>query len=81
VQDEVEAGGIVDKIEISDNARAKLAELADQALAAEKQDTEITEGNREDRLAQIKQRIDSGFYDQPGVDEIVADRLIDDLDL
>lgn len=77
-----EAGplGIVDKIEISEDARAKLADLADRERLLESASGE-TEASREDRLTQIRERIRSGYYDQPGVDDAVADRLIDDLDL
>ena len=72
--------GIVDKIEISEDARARLAELADQALQAERSSPEVTQSSREDRLALIRDRIESGYYNRPEVDEIVADRLIDDLE-
>lgn len=72
--------GIVDKIEISDDARARLADLADQERKLERAN-ETGEASREDRLDQIRERIRSGYYDQPGVDDVVADRMIDDLDL
>ena len=78
--EEVVSEGIVDKIEISEDARARLSELADQALKAEKTSPEVAQASREDRLTLIRERIESGYYNRPEVDEAVADRLIDDLE-
>ena len=37
--------------------------------------------DREDRIRQIRERIDSGFYDRTEVKRTIADRLIDDMDM
>jgi anti-sigma28 factor (negative regulator of flagellin synthesis) len=63
-----------DCVEISDDARAKLAEAADRQLTAD-------QVARRDKLELVKERIKSGYYDRPEVDQAVADRLIDDLDI
>lgn len=59
-----------DSIEISQDARRKLAEMADEALRTD----------RRDRVEQIRGRIAEGFYDRPEVKEQVAERLMNDLD-
>ncbi len=59
-----------DRVEISDNARLKLAELADLARRECR-----SADNDGDRLENVKRRIDSGFYDQPTVKGIIADCL------
>lgn len=49
---------------------------ADKATANEK----MEDNNREiDRLQEIRDRIDSGFYDQQLVKEIMVDRLLDEM--
>ena len=63
-----------DRVEISSDARTRLAEAADARLAEEQQ-------ARREKLDLIRERIKSGFYERPEVDQQVADRLIDDLDL
>ncbi|MFH1374429.1 MAG: hypothetical protein ABII79_11600 [bacterium] len=59
-----------DRVEISDNARLKLAELADLARRECR-----PAGNGSDRLEKVQRRIDSGFYDHTTVKGIIADRL------
>ncbi|MEW5797144.1 MAG: hypothetical protein AB1772_12410 [Candidatus Zixiibacteriota bacterium] len=74
---------IGDKAEISDEARARLAELADQELARESQEPQpvsLDEHSGENRLDIIKKRIASGYYSDPEVRSKIVDRLIDDLD-
>jgi len=75
---------IVDKLDISLDARVRLAELADQELmrqrsgGAQPVDREVSRG--QDRIEMIRRRIESGFYDQPEVRADIADKLIDDID-
>ena len=45
------------------------------------QPVDTTQLNSGDRLAEIRQRIETGFYDTPEARRQIADRLIDDLDL
>ena len=79
----------VDRVEISDDARARLAELADLRLQSHGDDAEPTragdagpeEESNHDRIAEIRKRIETGFYDQPEIREKIADKLVDDLDL
>jgi len=61
-------------VEISEDARARLAEMADARLEAEQQ-------ARREKLTMIRERMETGFYDRPEVKEKIADRLIDDLDI
>ncbi|UCC43459.1 MAG: flagellar biosynthesis anti-sigma factor FlgM [Candidatus Zixiibacteriota bacterium] len=65
-----------DSIEISNEARTKLAELADAALAAEP-----NKGTTwEHRVDHIRNRIEEGFYDRLSVREKIAENLMEDLD-
>jgi hypothetical protein len=86
-----------DRVEISENARAKLAELADQALAeqyephdgtraapqrkAEDTRSHSSASEHHSKLAEVRKRIRNGFYDQTDVQKEIADRLADDIDL
>jgi len=83
-----------DTVEISNDARVRLAQLADAALRAardgsqQRTDEVSTKGEgvesaipAQERIEQVRARIESGFYDQPDVRGKIADRLIDDLDL
>jgi hypothetical protein len=72
-----------DRVEITCEARARLANRADQELAKEKvepQPVDAGDQSREGRLDQIKERIASGYYTDPQVRAKIVDRLIDDLD-
>ncbi len=74
---------IVDKLDISLDARVRLAELADQEL--EKEHSVPTPVDSKTltspaRMVVIRQRIASGFYDKPEVRASVVDKLIDDMD-
>ena len=74
---------IVDRMEISLEARTRLAELADQELKKERSaptpiDPVRLQGAA--RLEAIRRRIEAGFYDQPEVRARIADNLIDDWD-
>ena len=85
-----------DVVEISQDARRKLAQLADAALRTERKQQPVgglTEANSQDEkggpvpnvtkaqnMEQIHQRLRTGFYDQPEVRREIADRLIDDID-
>lgn len=88
---------ITDQVEISEDARRMLAEMADQALleeattggaeapVADEAETPEASAAGTDRpngkLADIRRRIESGFYDQPEIQDRIADRLSDELDL
>ena len=74
-----------DKVEISEDARARLAELADQQLKQSGRDFDPVPADAEpdqvDWREEIRSRIESGFYDQPGVKRKIARKLVDDLNL
>ncbi len=65
-----------DRVEISDAARKRLAELAD---AARRELPAIEHAEKLARLNDIRARIRSGYYDQPEVKRRIADRLADEL--
>ncbi len=65
---------VTDQVEISDNARSQLSELADEKL-------QLENSAKEERMALIRKRIESGFYEKPEVKEKIAERLMGDLDL
>jgi hypothetical protein len=89
-----------DTVEISQEARKKLAELADKVLKEKSADgtdrndssrevveKTVTEEKENDnmtltpaRLAEIRKRISSGFYDRPEIKGEIIDRLTDDID-
>ena len=89
-----------DTVEISQEARKKLAELADQALreqsdgravaeaASQTDDKTVAEEENDseriltpERLAEIRKRIGSGFYDRPEIKDKIIDKLADDIDI
>ena len=75
---------IVDRVEISEDARAKLGELADQELRKEQSVSRTADAEgliSADRMETIRRRIKSGYYDQAEVKAKIADKLIDDMDL
>jgi anti-sigma28 factor (negative regulator of flagellin synthesis) len=72
-----------DRVDISLEARTRLAESADRELTREKTEPQpISSGERPrpERLEQIRERIASGYYNDPGVRSKIVDRMIDDLD-
>ena len=74
---------IVDRMDISLDGRARLAELADQELEKERSALTPVDPSRlkgAARLDAIRRRIETGFYDQPEVRARIADNLIDDWD-
>ena len=74
---------VEDRADISVEARARLAELADQERLREQQGPEpVTAENlsNEDRLEIIRKRVLSGYYDDPKIKARIADRLIDGSD-
>lgn len=80
---QVSPGTIVDRAEISGEARARLAELADTELAREKLEPQAVDSDGQpdkERLDLVRERIASGYYDDPEVRSKIVDRLIDDLD-
>ena len=77
---------ISDRVEISTDARARLAELADRELKAGGASTEAgptrpneSGSDRQTRIDEIREKIESGFYDRPEVRNQIVDRLTDDL--
>lgn len=74
---------VVDRLDISLDARARLAELADQELEKERSAPTPVEPSRlkgAARIEAIRRRVETGFYDQPEVRARIADNLIDDWD-
>jgi hypothetical protein len=74
---------VQDQADISNEARARLAELADRERVKEQAGPEpVTAGDlsNEERLEIIKKRVAAGYYDEPGVRARIVDKLIDDLD-
>ena len=71
-----------DQVEISQEARAKLAELADRQLAEKGRHLSIPDdsGGDDSLIKRIREKIESGYYNQPQVRSDIASRLIDDLD-
>jgi hypothetical protein len=94
---DVAKGEIIDRVEISEDARRMLAEMADRALLEEAtaggveasavdndgmSEAQAADKNQViDKLAEIRRRIESGYYDQPEIQDRIADRLSDELDL
>ena len=87
-----------DTVDISEDARRKLAELADRALAemggvnnefdgrVDRNGKSAVSGSgkadqNSERLDEIRQRIESGYYDQPEIRGDIADRLSDEMGL
>ncbi|HVP07714.1 MAG TPA: hypothetical protein VMS71_07725 [Candidatus Acidoferrum sp.] len=74
-----------DRIEVSDDARRRLAELADRArreLLTGPQEAETRSQVEElatDRIARLKQKVASGFYQRPEVIQQVAEGLAEDI--
>jgi hypothetical protein len=78
------AGGIEDRVEISDEARIRLAEMADRELRREAlgpQPAATEASDADDKLDIVRRRIQTGYYDQPDVKKNIADKLIDDMDV
>ncbi len=74
---------VVDRLDISQDARARLAELADQELEKERSAPTPVEPSRlkgAARIDAIRRRVETGFYDQSEVRARIADNLIDDWD-
>ena len=78
-QQAVEAEVRSDTVEISLEARRKLAALADEQLTRLSIDEELT-GEKSalpEKLIQARQRI--GFYDRPEVTEKIAEKLVNEI--
>jgi hypothetical protein len=76
-------GLTVDRADISTEARARLAELADLELRKEQEGPQPVEAaglSQEERMELIKNRVASGYYNDPKVRARIVDRLIDDMD-
>ncbi|MCP4686178.1 MAG: hypothetical protein GY867_12135 [bacterium] len=77
-----------DRVEISLDARSRLAELADRGLKTygrqpEERLTrpESSSGEDTDRISDIRRKIESGYYDRPEIRDQIVDNLTEDLDL
>ncbi len=86
-----------DTVDISEDARRKLAELADRALAemggvdsefdghVDRNGTSAASGGKaeqiSERLDEIRRRIESGYYDRADIKGDIADRLSDEMGL
>ena len=80
-----ESGGkeVVDRVEISPDARSRQAKLADHDVEKELSvptPVDADRNNDAERLEAIRRRIESGYYDRPDVQAEVAEKLIDDWD-
>ncbi|RKX26482.1 MAG: hypothetical protein DRP45_03435 [Candidatus Zixiibacteriota bacterium] len=71
---------IADKVQISRDARKKLADLADQRLRTEQSELENGKATEPNRIEKIRRRIETGFYNRPEIRDKIADKLIDDSD-
>lgn len=71
-----------DRFEVSDAARARQAEAAAHhaEVDAAREALHAQDGLSAERLAQLQQRVEGGFYDAPHVVDAVADRAAHDLD-
>jgi hypothetical protein len=67
-----------DTVSISDEARSRLAELADAARRVELEHPSLG-SEREGKLEHIRARIANGLYDNPEVKRQVAERLVERL--
>jgi hypothetical protein len=75
---------VTDRIDISQDARTRLAELADRELNQELSAPRPANEDGltgQDKLEEIRRRIRAGYYDDPEVLRRVVDRLADDIDL
>jgi hypothetical protein len=79
---------VTDRLEISQDARVRLAEMADLKLQLRTTEPETirpgadpAQDSGDGRIAQIRRKLKSGFYDLPEVKGKIVDRLIDDLDI
>lgn len=70
-----------DRVEISQDARSKLAEMADLKLKLRKGLELQTTDARAARIEDIRRKVDSGFYDLPQVKDDIANKIMKDLDL
>lgn len=80
--------GVADRVEISLDARARLAELADGKLKTQgfEAGEAPSQTNRPydgagDKIAEIRAKIEAGFYDQPEIRDRIISNLTDELDL
>lgn len=77
----VEAESRTDTVEISLEARRRLAALADEQLTrlSKNENTAGEKPTPSARLARVRDRIDSGFYERPEIAEKIAEKLADEL--
>jgi len=69
-----------DSVQISDLSRAKLAELADSALEAERAEESGSQDARQQKLDDVREKISRGYYNNPDVLRKIADRITDNND-
>ena len=69
--------GAADKVQISQKARSlqNTQAIRKAALSALKTTPDL----RDDKLKEVRQKIESGFYNQPQVINNIADRIIDNI--
>jgi hypothetical protein len=78
--------GFQDKAEISLESRRRILSAAEEASTVrdDKVDSELAkdqraQAQREDKLALVKSRIETGYYSRPEIIDEIADRLIDEM--
>ncbi|MEA2031491.1 MAG: flagellar biosynthesis anti-sigma factor FlgM [candidate division Zixibacteria bacterium] len=79
----------VDTVELSSDAREKMAQMADSARAKyglgemptndSSVKSENKAGLRMDKIKTAKERVKQGFYDQQHVRQEIADKMMDDI--
>jgi len=70
------SGGVDrDRVEISAEARALASQSTTEVGAAPPSESSISA----DRIQDVLGRVRTGFYDQPGVQDVVAQRVLGDL--
>jgi hypothetical protein len=65
--------------EEAESGEADVPDAGEEPTAAEARPS--GEDRPEDKLAEIRRRIEAGFYDRPEIKNKIADKLSDDLDL
>jgi hypothetical protein len=75
----------VDTIEVSENARKKLAEAADNARTTLLNGAEgsgaksLNDLSGSERITRLRQRVESGYYERPEIKKQIAESLADDI--
>lgn len=69
-----------DTVQISDLSRARLAELADSALEAERAEEASSQVAHQQKLDDVREKISRGYYNDPDVLRKIAERITDNND-